>query len=132
MIEPHVDEGWPADPENEELARLAEQLPAVAPPLPPAALARVEKLMQAELDRAAWRSRWRRIALGWSVAAAILLAVAAYAMFRGETHGDPALVQRDAVFIEDRITIAVGGVAPAPAHEKPLLRLDDYRSLFTD
>ena len=134
MIE-EFEKDWPPDPENEDLARLAEQLKDVAAPLPSAALARVEKMMGAELDRAAWRARWRRNALGWSVAAAILIAVAGYVALRSgqeSVRNVPVAQNIEPVPVEDRITIAVGNAGQAPANDKPLVRLDDYRSLFAD
>jgi len=133
--ETNLEKDWPPDPENDDLARLAEQLQDAAAPLPKEALLRVETQVHAELDRAAWRARWRRYALGWSVAAAILIAVVGYVVFRsGQENGrNPPLAQNnEPVLVEDRITIAVGSAGQAPAADKPLVRLDDFRSLFAD
>jgi hypothetical protein len=123
---------WPADPANDELARLADRLTDAAPALPPEALERVQNLMAAEFDRAEKRRRRRRLVLGWSIAAAVLLAVTGYAWFRGQYVGAPELACPLPAQIEDRITVALGDSASAPTNEKPLVSLDEYRSLFTD
>jgi hypothetical protein len=85
--------------------------------------------MGAELDRAARSSRRRYLALGWSVAAAILIAIGGYAYLRSHSDGAAPHVNASPV-VEDRIMIAVSGAATTT--EKPLVRLDEYRSLFTD
>jgi hypothetical protein len=131
-----IQQDWPADPANDDLLRLAEQLQAAAPPLPPEAMARVQQQMEAELDAAQRRIRYRRVAFGWSIAAAILLALGGYVYFRdGADHGPPVIVRDDGPLappmIEDRITIALGESSVAPS-EKALVRLEENRSLFTD
>lgn len=128
----HIQEDWPTDPANEELARLAQQLQAAAPPLPADALARVQQQVQAELDRAERRQRRRRVVFGWSIAAGILVALGGYAYFRAPSSA-PQVVKNAAapVLIEDRITVALGD-SSARMGDKPLVRLDENRSLFTD
>src|ERR1017187_10516584 len=82
MNQADVVKDWPADPANEELSRLAEELHDAVPALPPAALARVQQQLLAELDRAQRRQRGRRWAFGLSIAATILLALGGYWYFR--------------------------------------------------
>jgi hypothetical protein len=123
---------WPADPANEELARLAERLADAVPGLAPEALERVHQKMTAEFDRAEKRGRRRRLVLGWSIAAAVLLAVAGYAWFRGQHDDEFEVACEPPPQIEDRITVALGDSSSAPTNEKPLVSLDEYRSLFTD
>ncbi len=139
MRETHdFEQDWPADQENTELARLAGQLQEAVPGLSATALARVEQQMHAELDRGQPRGRWRRVLAGWSVAAAILIAIGAYAYFRsgpapvGEQPFAKKNASIDAAPIEDHIMIAVGTSTASMPAEQPLVRLDDYRSLFAD
>jgi ferric-dicitrate binding protein FerR (iron transport regulator) len=122
-------EDWPDDPANAELLQLAQQLPEAAPPLPADALARVRGQMQAELDRTQRRQRRRRFALGIGMAAAILLAIVGY--FTNYQPTDSSSVPQIAPpSIEDRIVVAVGDAGNAGG--KPLIPLDEYRSLFAD
>jgi hypothetical protein len=127
---------WPADPENAELERLAGSLGSAGPTLPAEALARIGERLQSELDRGERRQRWRRVLLGSSMAAAILLAVSGYMYWRGA--GDHLNPQRMPVLVKepepivDRVVIAVGDVTPVPAGATPLVRLDEHRSLFSD
>ena len=120
--------------DDAEFHRLADQLLEAAPPLPPDTLARVQQKLHAELDAGERRYRRRRLAFGWSIAAAILLSLGGYAYFRSSRDA-PLLAKGnpppDPVMIEDRVTIAIGE-SSAPNTEKALVRLDDYRSLFTD
>ena len=125
---------WPADAVNDELLKLAAELPGAVAPLPPDALARVQQQMQTELDRTQRRQQRRRVALGWSIAAAILVAIGGYTYFRPSPDSVPALGQKNETpeFIEDRITVALGDGSVIPATDKALVRLDENRSLFAD
>jgi hypothetical protein len=132
--EKDLDLDWSADAESAELLRLAEQLREAAPPLPADALARVHQQLLAELERAGRWQRRRRLAFGVSIAAAILVAIGGYAMLRSGP--GPQLAKRhqavEPALVEDRITIAVGEGANIAAAGKPLVALDEYRSLFAD
>jgi hypothetical protein len=125
-----IDKDWPADPDNAELLLLADQLANAAAPLPPEALARVQAQMQAAIERG---ERWRRRgrwALGWSIAAGIIIAVVGYLALRSGPEPQTAKAP-DPSPVQDRIVIAVGDTT-APTLGKPLIALDDYRSLFAD
>ncbi len=134
-----VSQDWPDEPENAELVSLAEELANAAPVLPATALARVGAQMRAEIDGLDRQQRWRRVAFGLSVAAAVVLAVAGFTYFRGGSEfaqPQPRIVRKveptTPVAIEDRVAIAVSEGAPAAATEKSLVRLEEYRSLFSD
>ncbi len=124
--EPHdLTEGWPEDPQNEELARFATELQAALPALPAEALARVEQTIQGELQRrrAPWR-RWMHLA----VAASVLLAlgVGGFLWLR------PAPEEHSAPRVEDRYTVKLAPpVVPLPP-QPPLVRLEEHQSLFAD
>jgi hypothetical protein len=119
-------EGWPDDPANAELLQLAQQLPDAAPPLPVDALARVREQMQSEMGRT---QRRRRFAFGIGMAAAILFAIIGYFTSYPSRNSSNAPDARRRS-IEDRIVVAVGDAGNAGG--KPLIPLDEYRSLFAD
>ncbi|MCI0459400.1 MAG: hypothetical protein L0Z62_20815 [Gemmataceae bacterium] len=121
----NLTEGWPDDPQNEELARFATELQAALPALPPESLARVEQSIQAELKRrhARWR-RWTRLA----AAAAVLLAlgVGGFLWMRSTPE------QRAEAPVEDRYRVELAApVVPLPP-QPPLVRLEEHKSLFAD
>lgn len=116
---------------------LASKLQGAAPPLSTEALARVELRMWDEFDRGERRTRIRRVVLGFGMAASVLLAICGYTYFRmsGETNAPAPMVrtiERSAPAIEERITIAVSTASPSVDQNAPLVRLDEFRSLFTD
>lgn len=142
MSEPcdELTEGWPADPENDELARFAEELGASLPELPAAALARVEQRVGAA---AAARLKWRARRVAYAVAALAAVALLAVALWRGlfvapppapapphdpaprQAQGDPPAPVHDISAIE------VAGPPPPPPAQPPL-RLDAHQTLFTE
>lgn len=127
------DQDWPADPENAELLHLAERLQEAAPPLPADALTRVQQQLHAEVERTRRLERRRRLAFGFSIAAAVLIAIGGYWMLRSgpvPQHANNNAVSEP--LVEDRITIAVGEGGHVAAVGKPLVSLDEYRSLFAD
>ncbi len=131
--EKDFDQDWPADPENAELLRLAEQLQDVAQPLPAEALARVQQQLQSELERGGRWQRRCRLAFGLSIAAAILVAIGGYLMLHSGRASRHAKDNRASEpFVEDQITIAVGAGGHVGAVGKALVPLEDYRSLFAD
>jgi hypothetical protein len=115
-------EGWPADPQNEELARFAEEFQAGLPTLPAESLAKVERRLQEEVGR---RARRRRLA-GLAMAAGILLAVGGYVWLR------PAPLERAGAPVEDRFTVELAAPQPPLPPQPPLVRLDEHQSLFAD
>ena len=119
------------DPENDELLRFAEQLKAAAPPLSREAMARVEQRMQAEMSRQQTGKHRRKLALFASAAASVLIAIGLgiYA-YRPADLGIDMNVAIKPALVEDRITVTVGTTGVAV--EKPLLRLDENQSLFTN
>lgn len=126
---------WPNDPDNDELAQLAERLDDAVPPLPADTMARVEQTLKDALDRRERRQRWLRVAFGWSIAAAILIAILGYALNRpSQNKPGPMVVksQPPSGPVEDRVPIAVSAPAPEANADQPVVRLDDYRSLFAD
>jgi hypothetical protein len=124
---------WPRDPDNDELARLAEHLQNAPPALPTSALVRVEQRIHEEFDRIECRQRWRRVAFGWSIAASMLLAVSGYVQLRMRDADVSTPIAKQAVTpIDDRIVITIGTSQPSASDEKALVRLDEYRSLFAD
>lgn len=120
---------WPPDPDHAELARLAEQIQAAAVPLSADALARIEERLQFALRR---QRRWRMVrSLGAAAAAIVLLVIGVYYVTRpGEM---PIVVQQQPptpAIVEQTVQVVVS-TGSTVALEKPLLRLDDYQSLFT-
>jgi hypothetical protein len=131
--EKDFDQDWPADPDNADLLRLAEQLQEAAPPLPDEALARVQQQLYAELERGGRWQRRRRLAYGLSIAAAVLIAIGGYLMLRsGHLPQNAKNNHPVEPLVEDRITIAIGEGGHIAAAGKPLVALDEYRSLFAD
>lgn len=125
-------EGWPADADNEDLERLASELQSL-PALPAESLARVRSRLDAELNRETDWQRRRRLAFGWSIAAAVLVALGGYAWFRFDDVPAPVVRQEaPAPRVEDRVLVAIGVPDATAGDGKPLVQLDDYRSLFTD
>src|SRR5262249_25671568 len=116
-------EGWPADPQNAELARFAEGLRAALPELPPAALARVGQKVRTELARQPARRRWLRPA-----AAAVLLTLGV----GGYVWLWPSPGEREESPVEDRYTVDLAAPhAPLPSRPPPV-RLEEHQSLFAD
>jgi hypothetical protein len=116
-------EGWPPDPQNEELARFAEELHAALPELPAESLAKVEQQLQAELAQQARRRMWARLA----VAASILLALGAGGYFWLRP---PA--ERHAARVDERFTVALAAPQIPLPSQPPLVRLEEHQSLFAD
>jgi hypothetical protein len=127
----NMTQDWPSDPDNDELAQLAEQLQGTPPALSADALTRVEQHINTALDRVERRQRWRHVAFGGSIAASMLLAVSGYVRFRTGDITAPAPIVTAAP-IDDRIIITVGTAQPSASDDKALVRLDEYRSLFAD
>ena len=136
---------WPSNAENDDdLAQFTEELTRAAPPLAPGALARVAERMRAEFERAERRQRWREVGFGVSMAAAILIAISAFAWLRGgsavdrspRTWGDDFKTQTTKIepLIADDVAIAVAEGPPASVAlvEKSLVQLEKYSSLFSD
>ena len=127
-----LSEGWPADPENEELARFAEQLSASRPTLPTEALARVERGIQRELAASARGSRRAPLA-GLAAAAVLLVGIGVYLLLKPAAPPNrpvPVVEQQPAV--HDRYNVELATPPPAVTPERSLVRLDAHRSLFTD
>lgn len=124
-----LQQDWPADPQNEDLAQFAAQIRAVVPALAPESLARVQRKLDDELMRGERRQRRGRIILGWSIAASILIALVGYAGWR--SGGRDAALDVGPRFVQDRINIAYSEPAISDAG-RALVPLDDYRSLFTE
>jgi hypothetical protein len=122
---PNLTEGWPADPGNEGLAGFAAELHAVLPALPTEALARVEQKVRAELapQPSARGRRWLRLA----AAASLLLAlgVGGYFWLRPREAAPPGPV-------EDRYTVEFAPPRAPLRPQPPLVRLDEYQTLFAD
>lgn len=123
-----LQQDWPTDPQNEELARLAEQLTDAAPALAPDALGRVQARLDAALNRARRGRRFRILA--WSAAAAVLLGMISYAAYY--TGGDWKRPVTPPAFVQDRLNVAFSESTALPDAGKPLVPLDEYRSLFAD
>ncbi len=123
------------NPENpNDFDDLADELRQAIPPLPSDALARVQTRMRAEMDRADRTRRWRGVVFGGMLAASIVVAIAGYALtYAPPERGVAAVADRaKPTQIDDRIQLAVTSVSIAPAVNKPLVRLDEYRTLFED
>src|SRR5262245_1726545 len=111
-------EGWPADPENEALARFAEELQAGLPALPPEAMAKVKRRVHNELGRRA-RRRWRLRLAGMGLAAALLLSVGGYVWLRpGPEEPTPAPV-------DDHYTVELAAPQTPLPPQPPLVRLEE-------
>jgi ferric-dicitrate binding protein FerR (iron transport regulator) len=120
-----LSEGWPADPENEALARFAEELQASLPALPPEAMAKVERQVHDELGRRARRRRRFRLA-GLGLAAALLLGVGGYVWLRPGPEGPTQAP------VEDHYTVELATPQTPLPPQPPLVRLEENRSLFAD
>src|ERR1700731_3052944 len=116
-------EGWPADPDNEGLARFAEDLQAALPALPPEALANVERQVHDELGHRLRRRRRLRLA-GLGLAAALLLGVGGYVWLR------PGPGERGEARVEDHYTVELAAPQTPLPPQPPPVRLDENRSLF--
>src|SRR4029078_6879026 len=105
MNEPRLNEGWPLDPENDDLRQLAEQIRDAAPSLPADALARLDDGLQDELTPAQRRRMWRRVAPGAGLPQSMLSALIGYATWRPAT---PVPQQADVnpAGVTDRIKVA--------------------------
>jgi ferric-dicitrate binding protein FerR (iron transport regulator) len=125
---PHdLSEGWPPDPENAELQRFAEELQRSLPQLPEEALQRVGERLLAEATRRPPRLRWR--IAGAAAAAALLLALGwgvGVLMYR-----PPAAVP-DGPGVAETFLLDRPDPAGSQPPTRPLVRLDDNQSLFTD
>lgn len=126
---------------DDELTQFGEELASAVPPLPPEALARVEAQMRAAITSLQRRRRWRRVVVGLSVAAAVLIAVTIFMWPRGggapdsQQWADDLRHQRGKIeraVIADDVVIAIGEGSPRSAPEQSLVQLDKYSSLFTD
>lgn len=135
---PDLTQDWPNESDNGELVLLAEELANAAPALSEPALARVAVQMRVEMERASRQRSWRRVAFGLSTAAAVVLAVAGVVYFQAGNDFKPQprvvkLVEPAApVVIEDRVAITISESTPPAAPAKALVRLEEYRSLFSD
>lgn len=125
-------EGWPDEPGNAELARFAQELRSSRPALPEESLAWVGQTIQEEL---AARPRRPRRSLAYAgLAAGLLLVGLGYLLFFRPAPPPGPVVEppRRPERIEDRYPVELAAPPlPAPP-ERALVRLDDYRSLFTD
>src|SRR4051794_22293826 len=117
MSEPtrqELTEGWPPDPENEGLARFAEDLHGALPELSPEALAKVERQVHDEIRRSIRRRRRLRLA-GVGLAAALLLGVGGYVWLRPESRGQAGAP------VEDRYTVELAAPqTPLPPQPPPV------------
>jgi hypothetical protein len=128
----NLTEGWPPEPGNPDLARFAEELRASQPQLPPESLEHVERRIMEEGGAFARRRRLRRIAIGAGMAAAVVLSVALYAFLprpRSDTSGNNPVTQASPVRDVYRVDFTA---PPAPPPQSPLIRVEEYRSLFSD
>jgi hypothetical protein len=121
------------DPENDEveLRQFAAQLADALPKLSAESLARVQQDMDAELNRLERQTTRRRWFLGLSVAASIALAIIGYAVTRPGPSPTPNGSQEPAL-VHDRVPIVPSQFARAADAGKPVIPVDDYRSLYAD
>lgn len=126
-------EGWPDDPENAELARLAHELRTARPQLSSAALERVRHSTGEAVVRAIHarkRSTWNARVLG--AAAMILLAV--FLRLLAFTSGQaPVSSVRDKTPSSVTDTYTLNCSIPAPARvDRAVVSLQRYASLYRD
>jgi hypothetical protein len=125
-------EGWPDEPDRDDLVRLAGELRGGRPELPEAALARVRQRLDQELARGTSR-RWP---LRAALAACVLLA-SGVVYWLSTRHAapvpsGPAPVAVEPAGVEDHFTVRLAGPRAPDPPEQPLLRLDENQSLFTN
>lgn len=141
----NLTEGWPDEPGNAELAKFAARIRSSRPALSRQAMARIGRAMRRAMDAKSRRSsrRWPTYpAYVLSAAAAALLAVGVYLYFRAAwqrpsfppEEAPPAArakegAQAGGVLDTYRVRFASLPVSPP---DRPLLRLEDYRTLYTD
>ncbi|HYE20493.1 MAG TPA: hypothetical protein VEA69_18745 [Tepidisphaeraceae bacterium] len=129
---PDLTDGWPDDPANADLARLASDLFASRPHLPQLALDRIQVRMRQEAVRVARR---RRVA----TVAAILIAAAALAIglpYAFRTHPTPPAPAEPTasvpdVPIQDQFKVTLPTANPKAPH-RPLIDLENAGPLFGD
>jgi hypothetical protein len=112
-----------------ELEQFSAVLAEALPRMNVESLARVKEQMTAELDRQKRGQTRRRAFAGAAVAAAILLAIFGYAVSR---HPDGASPEPPAQAVRDRVQVIHGDTMLAADVGKPVIALDDFRSLYLD
>jgi hypothetical protein len=128
-------QGWPDDPENPELLRLAEQLLADRPTLSAEALARIEQTLVQALAGRQVRRRRTLVGIVLGLAAALLIGAGAYLLFRPTpppVEPLPVVKQQPPDRVQDRYPIALPAPSETSGPERSLVRLEPHRSLFTD
>ncbi|MEZ0266122.1 MAG: hypothetical protein ACAI43_15440, partial [Phycisphaerae bacterium] len=129
---PDLTDGWPDDPANAELARLASDLFASRPQLPPLALDRIQVRMRQEVVRVARRRRVATVAAVLVAAAALAIGLP-YAFRTRPTQPAPAGPTTSApdVPIQDQFKVTLPTATPK-APERPLIDLENAGPLFGD
>ena len=139
-LERDVTDGWPDEPGNEELARFAARVRSARPALSEEAMARVERAMLREMSPATGARRRRRtmcFGAALAAAAAALLGVGIYLYVRPNgpprPQGPPESPHRrqHVARVQDDYPVRFPST-PVKPPDAPLLRLEDYRSLYAD
>ncbi len=119
---------------SDEFGDLADELKQAIPPLPDAALQRVQGQMRQEVARADRRRRWRAGVMGGLLAASVAIAVIGYALtFTPQRRGIHVIIDPPGTGeVVERIRFAVRSASIAPVVERPLVRLEENRALFAD
>lgn len=120
---PDLTADWPAEPGNDDLARLGNDLFAGRAQLPQIALDRVQVRMRQAMQRRARGRAWRR----WGIAlllcvAALVVALQLIGPGRGPTGAPDALVR-------EKFTVDTPPASTAPP-DKPVIDVDSYKDLF--
>jgi hypothetical protein len=125
-------QGWPDEPDNDELIRFAAELRAARPDLPPEALQRVEQVWQRELAAERQPRRLRLLYTGLAAAVLLAMALGAYLYLSRPQAPGVGPVAETPPGVKDRYTVELPPPPLPLTVERALVRIEDHRSLFAD
>ncbi len=136
-FEQNLAEGWPQDPQKDELLKFAKDVNEKVPPLEDPAMERVRRRMRQEMDQNEFAQRkgsvhsWQRLLiLGGGLAAGVLLTLVLI-MEEPVNRADNWEVAPDGRFIEETLSVRFAALQASVPPEQPLIQLDNHENLFT-